>query len=73
MFLLFKGNRYYPDGGGNDLVGRHETMDNAKNQITKPSCEDEDFWANIIDTDDIENITRFYDGKWHVAKKNIEL
>ncbi len=44
MFLLFYGEKYYPEGGSGDFIGRFTNREEAISAIS-PYCD----WAEIYD------------------------
>jgi hypothetical protein len=51
QFLLFAGDDYYPCGGWSDLIGDHDTADDALSALMDlPIHTTSGQWAQIVDT-----------------------
>jgi hypothetical protein len=62
-YLLFVGDRYYPNGGWLDLAGRFATADEARARAGfirsgRHSLERDDFWWHVVDLDSGEIVAR---------------
>lgn len=52
-YILFAGHRYYPSGGGNDEVGRYDTLEEAE-AATKNGGAGSWDWAHVLYTPTLE-------------------
>lgn len=56
-YLVFSGNRYYPDGGWDDFQGSFDTAEEANAVATKLASEGEYIWSHWLDLETAEKHT----------------
>lgn len=64
-FLLFAGDKYYPVGGADDLIGSFNDRDEAEDAGWPGWFEDSPpDWAHVFDCETGEIVSEFRAGKW---------
>lgn len=59
--FLFAGDRYYPEGGVQDFVGKFSKVEQAKKEIEKNGNGIDGFdWAQIVEADTMKILYRYW-------------